>query len=122
MQWLWFIIAGLLSGLAAGMGMGGGTILIPVLTLLLGVEQHGAQGVNIVAFIPAAAFALLIHHREGRLGLKECLPVIISGAVSAGLAALLPGLIDAPWLKRLFGVFLILLAVLNMVMKKKTKG
>ena len=57
MNWLIFIIFGFLSGIVAGMGMGGGTILIPALTLILALDQHAAQGVNMLAFLPAAVVA-----------------------------------------------------------------
>ena len=39
MKWLWFLLAGLLGGVLAGMGMGGGTLTIPLLVLALGVDQ-----------------------------------------------------------------------------------
>jgi uncharacterized membrane protein YfcA len=66
MNWLIYIAFGLLSGVAAGMGMGGGTILIPALTLFISLDQHAAQGVNMLAFLPAAAAALLsIKKRAG---------------------------------------------------------
>lgn len=42
------------AGLLGGMGMGGGTILIPALTIFLGVEQHAAQAANLIAFLPMA--------------------------------------------------------------------
>ena len=69
MNWLWYILSGLCAGVAAGMGMGGGTLLIPVLTLALGLPQHAAQGVNVLAFLPAAVAALVIHAKAGRLHL-----------------------------------------------------
>ena len=113
MSWLWYILAGLLSGVAAGMGMGGGTLLIPVLTLALGLSQHAAQGVNVLAFLPAAVGALIIHAKAGRLKLKECLPVIAGGAICALGASFAAGAVSAPWLRRMFGVFLIGLAILR---------
>lgn len=79
MNWLWYILSGLCAGVAAGMGMGGGTLLIPVLTLALGLPQHAAQGVNVLAFLPAAVAALVIHAKAGRLHLRACLPIIFAG-------------------------------------------
>ena len=94
MKWL-MIIAGLLSGIIAGMGMGGGTLLIPVLTLLLCVPQRGAQGVNMLAFLPAAVVALYIHHKSGRIDIKKSLPIIVGGI----LGALLGSLAALPWIR-----------------------
>lgn len=113
MNWLWYILSGLCAGVAAGMGMGGGTLLIPVLTLALGLPQHAAQGVNVLAFLPAAVAALVIHAKAGRLHLRACLPIIFAGALGALAASFLAGRIDAPWLRRMFGGFLILLACLR---------
>ena len=53
---LLFVIAAA-AGVISGMGMGGGTLLIPALTLLMGIPQRQAQGVNMLSFLPAAAAA-----------------------------------------------------------------
>ncbi len=121
MKEIFFIAAGFAAGVAAGMGMGGGTLLIPALTLLLGVPQHAAQGVNVMAFLPAAAAALFIHAKAGRLRLRECLPVIAAGAVGALALSFLAGSISAPWLRRLFGIFLLGLALCRAVSKKRSR-
>ena len=57
---LLFII-GLLSGIIGGMGIGGGTILIPSMIFFAGVSQHIAQGINLVTFIPLLLQLFLIH-------------------------------------------------------------
>ena len=49
---VWEIVGGLIGGLVGGMGMGGGTLLIPILTLLAGFKQLEAQGINLISFIP----------------------------------------------------------------------
>ena len=67
MSFILFLIAGFFSGMLGGMGMGGGTVLIPALTVFLGVEQHVAQATNLIAFLPMAAFTLKIHKENGLL-------------------------------------------------------
>ena len=57
----WEIIAGVIGGIVAGMGMGGGTLTIPILTIFLKYEQLRAQGLNLVAFLPMSVVALVIH-------------------------------------------------------------
>lgn len=121
MNWIWYIITGLCAGIVAGMGMGGGTLLIPVLTLALGLEQHAAQGVNVIAFLPAAVAALVVHAKAGRLQLRACVPIILAGALGALGASLLAGVLEAPWLRRMFGVFLVLLACLRVFGKRLKK-
>ena len=51
MEYLWFVLAGIVSGVVAGMGMGGGTLLIPVLIIFFNIAQQQAQGINLLAFI-----------------------------------------------------------------------
>ncbi|MEG1548408.1 MAG: sulfite exporter TauE/SafE family protein [Clostridia bacterium] len=115
MNWLLYVIFGFLAGVAAGMGMGGGTVMIPALTLLCAMPQHDAQGVNMLAFLPAAVVALIVHNRAGRLDVKECMSVIISGAVAAAAGAFLASMLAAPWLRRGFGIFLLLIAAVQFV-------
>ena len=54
-------ITGAAAGVLGGMGMGGGAILIPMLTVFFSVDQINAQAVNLVAFIPMAIVSLAIH-------------------------------------------------------------
>lgn len=110
MSFILFLIAGFFAGMLGGMGMGGGTVLIPALTIILGVEQHVAQATNLIAFLPMAAFTLNVHKKNGLLKTQGLLSIVIPavlGSVAAGFAAaLLPPVI----LKKLFGAFLVFLA------------
>ena len=54
------IIIGLISGIIGGLGMGGGTILILLLSMFSQVEQHIAQGTNVIFFIPTSIAAIII--------------------------------------------------------------
>lgn len=65
-----FIVFGIIGGLLGGMGMGGGTLLIPLLTLGLDVPQQTAQLLNLLTFIPMSAFALIVHAKK-RIRRKE---------------------------------------------------
>ena len=56
-----YVIAGIVGGIIGGMGMGGGTLLIPILTIMLDIPQKTAQAINLVSFIPMAAVTLVIH-------------------------------------------------------------
>ena len=122
MREIGFIIAGIASGVIAGMGMGGGTLLIPALTLLLGVAQRGAQGVNMLSFLPAAVIALAIHRKGGRLEVKKSLPAIVSGIAGAVLGSLAAGQIREDTLKRVFGIFLMVMAAGEIMACLKKSG
>lgn len=110
-----FLLCGFAGGLLGGMGMGGGTLLIPLLTLLCGVAQGAAQGVSLISFLPMSAIALTVHAKGGRLkreGLAfVCVPALLFSGGSALLAARLPGVL----LRRGFGLFLILLSIFPLV-------
>ena len=73
------ILTGLISGTISGMGIGGGTVLIPALTMFLGTNQHIAQGVNLLFFIPTAIIALLVHKKNGNLEIKTAIPLMLWG-------------------------------------------
>ena len=106
-MWIWFVIAGLFSGIIAGMGMGGGTLLIPVMTLLLGVTQKLAQSINLLVFIPTAIVALIIHFKNRLVNIKVGLIIISSGLVFSLLGAWLATGLSNNDLRLYFGIFLL---------------
>ncbi|NLK97150.1 MAG: sulfite exporter TauE/SafE family protein [Epulopiscium sp.] len=113
-------IIGLLSGLISGMGIGGGTVLIPALTLFVGMSQHNAQSINLIYFIPTAIAALVIHIRNKRIR-KELLWFLIGGGViGAVIGSFVAVSLDAVFLRRLFGVFLFYMGIKE-IRKNKRK-
>ncbi|MBE7088430.1 MAG: sulfite exporter TauE/SafE family protein [Clostridiales bacterium] len=111
MGFIYFLIAGFLGGLLGGMGMGGGTILIPLLTVFLGVEQHIAQAANLIAFLPMALISLNIHKKEGLLKTNGAFVIIIPAVIFSVLGSMLAVALPANILKKLLGAFLIALAI-----------
>ncbi|MDE5722313.1 MAG: TSUP family transporter [Clostridia bacterium] len=111
MSFILFLIAGFFSGFLGGMGMGGGTILIPALTVLLGVEQHVAQATNLIAFLPMAAFTLKVHKENGLLKTQGLLTLVIPALLTTVAAGFIAALLPSEVLKKLFGAFLVFLAV-----------
>lgn len=102
---------GLAGGLLGGMGMGGGTLLIPLLTLLCGVEQGAAQGVNLLAFLPMSLIALSVHAKSGLLERRGLLFLIAPALLFSAAGALLASRLPALALKKAFGLFLVALSV-----------
>lgn len=111
MEWLWFIIAGILSGVVAGMGMGGGTLLIPILTIFFNIAQQQAQGINLLAFLPCAVVSLIIHIKNKLVDFKIGLPIILTGVLSSVGASFLAVNLNNKVLQILFGVFLLLIGL-----------
>lgn len=114
-------LIGLISGVVSGMGIGGGTILIPALVIFANPDQHIAQSVNLIFFIPTAVVALAVHIRNKRIDFRTAIPIIIFGLLGAyigsRLAVRLPGAI----LKKYFGVFLLILGIYEGVRKDKKR-
>ena len=113
------ILIGIAAGIISGMGIGGGTILIPALVIALNPEQHIAQSVNLLFFIPTAVVALFIHIRNKQIDFKMAIPIIIFGLCGAFLGSWLAARIAGGDLKRLFGVFLLAMSLYEMFRKGK---
>lgn len=114
MSFLVFLLAGALGGVLGGMGMGGGTALIPILSVLCGVEQGAAQGVNLLSFLPMSLCALAVHRKNGLVKGREILPLIPAALLFSVLFSLAASFLPSAVLKTIFGVFLILLSVFRL--------
>lgn len=111
MSFIIYLAVGFLAGVIGGMGMGGGTILIPALTILLGVNQHVAQATNVIAFLPMAALVLPQHKKNGLLRTDDVWEIIIPALITTVLFGVIMAALPTEVLKKLFGFFLIALAV-----------
>ncbi len=111
------LIAGCLTGILSAWGVGGGTLLLLIMTLVLGVDPAAARAVNLLYFLPAAAMGVVRYRRDGLLD-----PSLLAAAVPWGLAAAAAGswlasAADASLLRRPFGVFLLLAGVSTLLKK-----
>lgn len=113
------VLIGFLSGIVGGMGIGGGTILIPSLVFFIGTKQHLAQSVNLISFIPTSLVAIIIHLRNKRIETNVSIKLILAGCLGAIIGSLLAVQIDSQYLKRYFGIFLLLMGLYEMFSKHK---
>ncbi|MBO5953957.1 MAG: TSUP family transporter [Oscillospiraceae bacterium] len=102
------LIVGTVLGILAGLGIGGGSLLILWLTMILKLPHEAARGINLLFFLPTATIACLFRWRQGRLALKKVLPGILAGCLAAGLFTALGSSIDTELLKKPFGILLLL--------------
>lgn len=107
MSWLLALTAGAVTGVLSAFGIGGGSLLLIYLTAFAGLDQHAAQGINLLYFLPAAAAALPAHKKNGLLEGAVLLPAILAGLVAAAGACLLSNHLDTHLLRKLFGCFLL---------------
>jgi len=108
-----FILFGTAAGVISGMGIGGGTILILALTMLLGMNQHAAQMVNLLYFLPTATAALVLHVKNKKIEKNILLPIILPGLLTACLGAFLATVLSPDLLRKLFGAFLLCIGVIE---------
>ena len=104
-------IFGLIAGIVSGMGMGGGTILILLLTTFQGMEQHVAQATNLIFFIPTSIAAINIHIKNKNIERKVVFFIILFGIIGATIGAIIANHIDAQNLKKYFSIFVLIIAL-----------
>lgn len=107
------IILGFFSGIIGGMGMGGGTILIPALILFAHIDPKIAQSVNLISSIPMTIFALIIHIKNRNVILRLVVPIASFGILGAICGSFLATYLSSEILKKIFGVFLLVIGVLE---------
>jgi len=108
------ILGGIVGGIIGGMGMGGGTLLIPILTIFLDIPQKNAQAINLIAFIPMAVVVTLINVKRKVIDYKSVLTVAAPALLTSILSSLFVGKIDSKILSVGFAIFLIGLGVIMM--------
>ena len=105
------ILIGIFSGIFSGIGVGGGTILIFLLTTFIGLEQHIAQATNLIYFIPTAISAIILNYKNKNIEIKLTLLTSIAGIIGAIIGAKISVNTDVEKLKKLFGIFLTVIAI-----------
>ncbi len=114
MDWLLPLAVGAATGILSGFGVGGGTLLLVYMTAFAGLDQHLAQGINLLYFLPAGLMALPSHVKNGYIQKPVLLPAILAGLVCAALAAWLATALDVAMLRKVFGGFLVLIGVMEL--------
>ena len=102
------ILVGTLLGFLSGLGIGGGSLLIIWLTVILGMDHTSARSINLLFFLPSALIACLFRWKQGAIRWKKILPAMVSGCIAAALLSWLGGMFQIELLKKLFGGLLIL--------------
>ena len=114
-------LCGLGASVISAWGVGGGTLLLLVMTLFLGVDQRTAQGINLLFFLPTAISALICHAKGGFLDrptLKTAIPIAV---LAAAAGAWLATAIDVDLLRKPFGIYL-LLSGISLIWPSKKKN
>lgn len=106
-------------GILTGLGVGGGSLLILWLTLVLNWEPGIARSVNLLFFLPGAALSCLLRKKEGQLPVKKLLPAILTGCTCGALFAWASASWDTALLRKLFGFLLLFTGVRELTYQKR---
>lgn len=113
------LLIAIVLGFLAGIGVGGGSLLILWLTMVVGMPYPQARILNLLFFLPAAVIACLFKKKQGELPFKKILPAVIAGAVAAGLFSFIGYFLDVRILQGLFGALLVLTGIRELFYKPK---
>ena len=113
------MFVGSFLGFLAGLGVGGGSLLILWLTAVLNMDPQTARSINLLFFLPAALISCFFRFRQGQLDLKKLFPAILWGCIAAGIFSFVETVLDISLLKKLFGGLLILTGLRELRFKPK---
>ena len=118
-DWIIACAVGFGTGIVSAFGIGGGTLLLLVMTLFLGVEGPVARCINLLYFLPTALGSLYYHRKNGYLdktAIRTAIPIGVALAVAGAVAA---AYIDTGLLRKAFGLYLLWAGVSVLWPKKK---
>ena len=121
MNFLLPLAVGFGTGILSAWGVGGGTLLLLIMTLFLGVDQVTAQGINLLYFLPTAGIGLLFHRKNGLLDKQVIRSAAPWGIAAAAAGALLATAVDTAILRKPFGVYLLIAGVITLWQSKGQK-
>ena len=115
--WILALTAGTVTGILSGFGVGGGTLLLIYMTAVAGLDQHLAQGINLLYFLPAAATALPSHIKNVYIEKETASPAILAGLVGTALGAWAATGLEVTLLRRCFGLYLLFVGLKELFRK-----
>lgn len=104
-------ITGLLSGIISGMGIGGGTVLIPILSIFFNMPQKQVQSINLIYFLPTAAVALYTHIKNKRVEKEHLKGLVFAGLAGAAIGSVVALGLSNQMLRPMFGWFLMVMGI-----------
>lgn len=122
MSWVFALLAGAVTGVLSGFGVGGGTLLLIYMTSVAHLDQHLAQGINLLYFLPAAAMALPAHFKNGYVDKSVAIQAIFAGLAATALSAWVATAMDVTLLRKCFGAFLLYIGVRELLRKPEKEA
>lgn len=116
------VLVGTVLGFLSGLGIGGGSLLLLWLTLVVRMEPAAARVINLLFFLPAALISCCFRWHQGVLDLKKLLPAIGAGCMGALLGTWLGQRMDTGLLKKGFGILLLATGLREILYRAKKKA
>jgi len=113
------ILIGTILGGLSGLGVGGGSLLMLWLTLVMGAEQEFARLMNLMFFIPCALITSIFRWRQGDLDLKLVAIAVAAGCAGAVLGNLWRQNLDLELLRKFFGVLFVVCGIRELFYRPK---
>jgi len=119
MEWIVASAVGFASGILASMGLGGGFVLVVYFALFTDLMQKGAQGINLLFFIPITVIAVVLHIKNKLIDIKTAVICSLIGIPAVVGGFYLAQNIDNQWLRKAFAVFIIISGLKDLFSKKQ---
>jgi len=113
------VLAGVILGFMAGLGIGGGTLLVLWLILTIKIEPGDARLINLLFFLASAGSVTLLRLKQKSVNWKQILPAIVSGCIAAAIFAWLSGRLDTGILRPMFGILLLATGIRELCYRPK---
>lgn len=118
-SWPVALIVGTLLGTLAGLGVGGGSLLVLWLTLVLEIPYPQARITNLLFFLPGAAIATFLRAKGKAISIKRIWPAILAGCAGAIIASFAGKIIELTLLKKLFGGLLLFTGIKELLYRPR---
>ena len=107
------LMVGVAAGFASGMvGIGGGIVIVPALVYFLALSQHQAQGISIgMLLMPVGFLAAYNYYKQGNLNFTYSAIIGVTFVLGAYLGSKVSLKMDPSLMKRIFGVFILLISL-----------
>ena len=111
MAWLISLPVAAVLGFLAGLGVGGGSLLMLWLTMVADMEYADARIINLLFFLPSAFISTLFRQRQGTVPFRKILPAMLCGCIAAALFSFIGSRLDTTIIQKIFGGLLLLTGV-----------
>lgn len=116
------ILVGAVLGFLAGLGIGGGSLLMLWLTAVVPLDYLTARSINLLFFLPCACISTFLRRKSGQLELKNLLPSILFGCITAAFTSFLSYRLELTLIKKFFGGLLAATGLRELFYKEKKPG